>query len=52
MPSIFHPRSLKPSLTLVLLVLIGLSPWRPAAAEEVTLNFSDADLTAVANSVS
>ena len=52
MPSIFHPRSLKPSLTLVLLILIGLSPWRPAAAEEVTLNFSDADLTAVANSVS
>ncbi len=34
------------------LVLLGLLLSRPVAAEEVTLNFSDADLVAVINSVS
>ena len=34
------------------LVLLGLLLARPVAAEEVTLNFSDADLVAVINSVS
>ncbi len=34
------------------LVLLGLILLRPVAAEEVTLNFSDADLVAVINSVS
>ena len=39
-------------LSQLLLVLLALSLCRPVSAEEVTLNFSDADLVAVINSVS
>ncbi len=47
MPSFLFTRCLLPGLFLLLSAVL-----RPALAEEVTLNFSDADLTAVANSVS
>ncbi len=47
MPSHLFTRCLLPGLFLLLSAVL-----RPALAEEVTLNFSDADLTAVANSVS
>src|SRR5210317_1390932 len=37
---------------LLLVLVIAFAIYRPVAAEEVTLNFSDADLVAVINSVS
>ena len=53
MPPIFRSIAVAPARFLPLLMLLGLLlAFRPAQAEEVTLNFSDADLTAVVNSVS
>ena len=52
MPPIFRSIAVAPARFLPLLMLLGLLALRPAQAEEVTLNFSDADLTAVVNSVS
>ncbi len=47
---IFRPFVVEPARLLFLLIL--LLACRPVLAEEVTLNFSDADLSAVINSVS
>ncbi len=47
-----HFLHLRRPCRILLPLLLGLVLWRPALAEEVTLNFSDADLTAVVNSVS
>ena len=52
MAPIFRSIAVAPARFLPLLMLLGLLALRPAQAEEVTLNFSDADLTAVVNSVS
>ena len=45
-------RILMTFMKMPLLLLVGVLAMRPVAAEEVTLNFSDADLVAVINSVS
>ncbi len=53
MPPIFRSIAVAPARFLPLLMLLGLLlAHRTVQAEEVTLNFSDADLTAVVNSVS